>query len=83
MKVVGKGKYNDKLILVGRKIAYYRKLRGYTQLELSEKANLSKNYLSLVERPGKATALSLETLFLLADILEVPASKFLEMEKEK
>lgn len=76
---VAKGKYDDKLLKLGSNIAYYRKKRGYTQEQLAEKVGIAKNYLSLIERPGRAISVSLETLFLIADVLNVPITKLLDV----
>ncbi|MDE7245588.1 MAG: helix-turn-helix transcriptional regulator [Oscillospiraceae bacterium] len=41
---------------------------------------MSPDYLSQVEAPGMAVAISLETLLSLAEALEVPPAKLLEFE---
>ena len=57
---------------LGLTIAYYRKLRGLTQLELAERVNLSRTHISTLEAPNMPTSISLDKLFDIADILEVP-----------
>lgn len=64
----------------GLKIAYYRKLKGYTQEQLAEKIGKTSKYLSLVESPTFVQPVSLKTLFAIADALEIPPHKFLEFE---
>ena len=61
-----------------RKIAYYRKKRGYTQENLAEKVGISLNFLAQVEGTGTIRGISLETLFKMADVLQVAPSKLLE-----
>lgn len=58
--------------LLGLTIAYYRKLRGLTQAELAEATNLSRTHISNIEAPNEKTSISLNKLFDIADVLEVP-----------
>ena len=58
--------------LLGLTIAYYRKLRGLTQAELAEATNLSRTHISNIEAPTGKTSISLNKLFDIADVLEVP-----------
>ena len=70
--------YPERYIMLGLKIAYYRKKAGYTQEELAEKIGKSINFLGLVEARGAIKGVSLETLFKIADVLNIPPSKLLE-----
>lgn len=58
---------------IGLTIAYYRKKKGLTQLQLAELVNISRTHLSNIEAPGMPTSLSLDTLLDIADALEIPA----------
>lgn len=58
--------------LLGLTIAYYRKLCGLTQAELAEATNLSRTHISNIEAPNGKTSISLNKLFDIADVLEVP-----------
>lgn len=58
--------------LLGLTIAYYRKLRVLTQAELAEATNLSRTHISNIEAPNGKTSISLNKLFDIADVLEVP-----------
>lgn len=58
--------------LLGLTIAYYRKLRGLTQAELAEATNLSRTHISNIEARNGKTSISLNKLFDIADVLEVP-----------
>lgn len=69
--------YTEKYRQIGLKIAYYRKLRGLTQEELAEKAGLTPAFVGHLEAPNISKALSLDTLFQIAEILDIPAYKFL------
>ena len=67
-----KADYIDKYRQIGLKIAYYRKLRGYTQEELAEKVNRTPAFIGHVEAPNISKAVSLDTLFEISKTLDVP-----------
>ena len=60
---------DEKRILIGLNIGYYRRARHMTQIELAEALSISSNYLSQVERGCKT--LSLDKLLQLAEILQI------------
>lgn len=63
---------------IGLKIAYYRKLQGYTQEQLAEKLGVATSYIGQIEAVGMYKPISLTTLLRIAGALEIPAYKFLE-----
>ena len=63
---------------LGLTIAYYRKMRGLTQLQLAEYTNLSRTHISNLEAPNMATSISLDKLFDISEVLGVPISKLFE-----
>lgn len=63
--------------MIGLNIAYYRKLKGLTQLQLAELAGISRTHMSNIEAPNMPTSISLDTLMDLADVLEIPVSTLL------
>ena len=63
--------------MIGLNIAYYRKLKGYTQLQLAEQIGISRTHMSNIEAPNMNTSISLETLLDIADTLEIPAANLL------
>jgi len=67
--------HTEKFFRLGLNIAYYRKLKGITQLQLAEAVNISRTHMSNIEAPNVHTSLSLETLFSIADTLEIPVYK--------
>lgn len=73
MKAIHIEKYRQ----IGLKIAYYRKLRGLTQEELAEQIDLTPAYIGHLEAPNVAKALSLDTLFDIAEVLDIDPYKFL------
>lgn len=72
-----KEKYYDKYRTIGLKISYYRKLRGLTQEQLAEKINKNLAFIGAVEAPNVNRTVSLDTLFDIAEALDVPPYKFL------
>ena len=72
-----KNEYADQYQQIGLKIAYYRKRRGLTQEQFAEYLGKSAAYIGHIEAPNISKAVSLDTLFDIAKILEVPAYKFL------
>lgn len=67
--------------MIGLNIAYYRKLKGLTQLKLAEKINISRTHMSNIEAPNMSTSISLETLLDIADALEIPAANLLSFNR--
>lgn len=78
MKVI----YESEYLQLGLKIAYYRKLRGLTQEELAERIDRTPAFIGHVEAPNIRKAISLDTLFDIASVLDVPAYKFLIFEND-
>ena len=73
-------KYESEYKQLGLKIAYYRKMRGLTQEQLAEKIDKSTAFIGHVEAPGVNKTISLDTLFDISKILNIPAYKFLMFE---
>ena len=67
---------------IGLKIAYYRKLRGLTQETLAEQIGRTPAFVGHVEAPNIDKAVSLDTLFDIADALNVPPQRFLAFEDD-
>lgn len=72
--------YSEKYRQIGLKIAYYRKLRGLTQEELAEQVDRTPAFIGHLEAPNIIKALSMDTLFDIAVVLDVPPHKFLMFE---
>ena len=70
--------YPERYMVLGLKIAFYRKKAGYTQEVFAEMIGKSVNFLAQVEGTGTTRGISLETLFKIADVLNIPPSKLLE-----
>ena len=69
-------RYPEECRKLGLNIAYYRKERGLTQIELAEKLDISRTHMSRIEI-SKAVP-SLELIFTVSKVLDVPVSKLFE-----
>jgi transcriptional regulator with XRE-family HTH domain len=78
MKEVHKQKYTK----LGLKISYYRKLRGLTQEQFAEKLDKNLAFIGAVEAPNMARTISLDTLFDMAEVLDVPPHRFIQFDDE-
>ena len=76
--IILKSNFSEKYIRLGLKIAYYRKLRGMTQEQFAEAVERSWSFIAQVESTSRVTGVSLETLFKMAEVLQIPPSKLLE-----
>lgn len=74
--------YESEYRQLGLKIAYYRKYRGLTQEELADRIDKTPAFIGHVEAPNINKAISLDTLFDIANALDIPAYKFLIFEEE-
>jgi len=75
-----KEQYLDRYKRIGLKIAYYRKLRGLTQEMLAEKIGKTPAFVGHIEAPNVNKAISLDTLFDIAAVLNVPPERFLMLD---
>lgn len=66
---------HDKYRRLGLNIAYYRKMRGFSQIQLAEYVNISRTHMSRIETAD--CAVSLDVVFAICDILNIsPAQIF-------
>ncbi|MEY8234027.1 helix-turn-helix transcriptional regulator [Oscillospiraceae bacterium 50-16] len=70
--------YREQYIRFGLKVQYYRKLQGLTQEAFADKIGRSWSYVAKIESPTRVFGVSMETLFKIAEALNVPASKLFE-----
>lgn len=68
----------SRLEILGHNIAKYRQAKNLSQEKLAELVDLSREYVTRVERGQKN--ISLRKLFLIADTLEVPLNKLIDFE---
>ena len=69
--------------LMGDNIAYYRKHAGLTQEQLAERVGISRQHLGAIEAPNLVRPISLELLFNIADVLNIPSYKLLRFRDEE
>jgi len=73
-----KTSHEQEFIRFGLKVAYYRKLRGLTQEALADMVGISWSHLAKVEGPACVYGVSMNTLFSIAEALNIPTSKLFE-----
>ena len=71
-------KNRDRFIQLGIVISSLRKMRGMSQEQLAEKANISRSHLSAIEAPNMVRAFSLDVFFNIADALEIDPSELIK-----
>lgn len=64
-------KYRDQFVQLGIAISSLRKIKGMTQEQLAEKANISRSFVSKIEGTGSATGFSLEVFLDISEALNV------------
>jgi transcriptional regulator with XRE-family HTH domain len=71
-----KDKYFPVYREIGRRISFYRNLRGLSQEELAAKVDISTSHLAKIEAPNTTTSFSLDVLLVIADGLDVDVAAF-------
>lgn len=74
--------HRDRYKKLGLRVAYFRKLSGLTQEQFAEKLGKSQGYIGAVEAVNVERAISLDTLFDMADLLGVPPHRFLQFDDD-
>lgn len=67
----------DRLIQLGISISSVRKLRGLSQEQLAEKADISRSFLSNIEAPNIVQPFSIDIFFNIAKALEIDPADLL------
>lgn len=72
--------YRERYRIMGLRIAMYRKMRGYTQEQFAERIGKSWSFISQIEANNgvKIKGISLDTLFCIAEVLDIPVGKLFE-----
>ena len=70
----------EKYSRIGLNIAYQRKLKKLTQIQLAEIIGISRTHMSNIEAPNMVTPISLEVVFNIADALEIPVETLFKFE---
>ena len=72
-------KNRDRFIQLGIAISSLRKMRGMSQEQLAEKANISRSHLSSIEAPNMVRAFSMEAFLNIADALDVAPDELIQI----
>ena len=64
-------KHADKYAVIGLNISYYRRKRNLTQEELGFLCGLSRTHISNIESPNSIYAISMDSFFNIAEVLQV------------
>ena len=64
-------RHADKLMLLGNKIAYYRRKNKLSQEQLAEMVGISRVHMSHIEAPNVIQAFSINVLFDIAEVLKI------------
>lgn len=64
--------------MIGLKVAYYRKLKGFTQERLAERMGVDTSFIGQIEAVNIYKAISLDTLFRISKALDTEPYKFLQ-----
>jgi len=75
VKIMDKTQF-EKYKKLGLNIAYYRKEKGYTQMELSEILGIDRTHMGRIESAN--VGVSLDIIFKLCDVLQIPVNKLFE-----
>ncbi len=68
--------HQEKYRALGLNIAYYRKMKKMTQMDLAEKAQISRTHMSRIETAE--CAVSLDVVYTIAEVLEISPAKLFE-----
>lgn len=71
-------KNRDRFIQLGIAIAALRKMRGMSQEQLAERANVSRSHISSIEAPRLVRPFSLDVFFNIADALDIDPSDLID-----
>lgn len=75
--------YREYFIELGLNIKYQRTKKGYTQQELADKIYLSKQQISWIESPNNRASTRLDTLYAIAEALDVDICQLIPSNKVK
>ena len=68
---------------IGRKVAYYRRLRNLTQEELAKRINISTSSLGKIERGKYNNNISLSMLMLIAEGLKIDLTMLVNFDERE
>lgn len=68
--------HNEEYRKLGLNIAYFRKEKGLSQMQLAEKIDVSRTHMSRIENSD--CAVSLDVIFSIAKALDIPVYRLFE-----
>lgn len=74
-------RHADKLMLLGNKIAYYRRKNKLSQEQLAELIGISRVHMSHIEAPNVIQAFSINVLFDIAEQLHIDVKELFNFEQ--
>lgn len=75
-----KAEFRENYIKIGLKVSYYRKLKSLTQEQLAEIMGCDVSFIGQIEAPNIYKSISLDTLFRIANALQISPHKLLNFE---
>ena len=74
-------RHDDRNRKLGLKISYYRRLKGLTQEVFAERLGISRSHISAIESPKAKRMVSVNRLYDMADVLEIPVYKLFQFDE--
>lgn len=74
------GRFKTKYKLLGLNVAYYRKRKGFSQMQFAERIDISRTHMNRIENAD--CAVSLDVLFSISEALEIPVSLLFDFREE-
>ena len=76
-----KGEFAKQYRNLGLNIAFFRKLKGYTQMELSELIDIDRSHMSAIELAN--VGVSLDVIFKICQVLEITPKDLFDFREMK
>lgn len=82
MKYYNEKEYQLFITKLGLKVSHYRRLANMTQEELSEKVNMSLNFIAQLEAPSSLYAPSLKSLYKISSVFGVSINELVDVKND-
>ena len=74
-------RHTSELMMIGNNIAFYRRKKQLSQIQLAEKVGISRTHISNIEAPNVLQAFSIGVLLDIANSLEVEPMKLFDFSR--
>ena len=74
--------HGEKYKELGLLVSYYRKRRGFSQEQFAQRLGKSRAFIGAIEAPNIYRAISIDTLFHMAEVLNIPAYKLPDFDED-